>query len=826
MDPLAPSPTVAAGSLRALEERSLASLDWPRLLSHLADRAQTVRGRERCAGAPLHVEVRAVRAAQEEAAEVMALLREEQIPLGGITDARGLVGRARRGDVLNGRELLEIAANLESLHRLRRHLVTRADRAPRLAGIAEPIPQLTDLAALLRDSFDTRGELSASAHPQLAELRAAKARLHAEITRRIEEVVRGEAWAGALQDDYTTIRGDRYVVPLKAQAKSLDLGIVHDTSGSGQTVFVEPKEVIALNNRLVLADAELRNEERRILAHLSDVVGRQAGEMEEGLGAAGALDFAVARGRLGLDLDGATPEVVAEPRLDAAAARHPLLVLRGLDVVPNRIRLGRPHRATILSGPNTGGKTVTLKTLGLLALMTRAGIPLPAAEGAVVGVFPRVLTDIGDTQSVESDLSTFSGHVRALKEIFTALDEEGGEGALVLLDEVAVGTDPRQGAALGRALLMALLERGCVLATTTHYAELKAMAAVDSRFANARVEYDAEALRPTYRLVHGHPGRSYGLEIARRLGLPGDVLDAAERLVETQEKELEALLAEQENEARRAREEAAQAARARAEAEAAARRLAERERELRERERTLKQEVARRFEDEVRAYREEVRGVIRDLQRRPGMAEAERARGHVETGARRVRERIGPGPAPPPPGGPGRLDWGATRIGDPAFVASLGRTARIASLPDPSGRVEVLVGGARLRVAGAELAPPPEEKPDAASPRGPRLPPGLASRGPARLEPAQTELHDALRMPSNTLDLRGRRVDEALDAVTAFLDQAALAGRDVVFVLHGHGTNALRDAVRDMLRTSPYVREHRPAGESQGGDAVTAVRLT
>ncbi len=795
---------------------SLVSLDWPRLVEHLAVRAHTARGYNRCISISFSATVLEARREMAEAGEMMALLREEAVPLGGITDVGDLLGRARRGDTLSGRELLEIAATAESLLRLRRHLLARVDRAPLLARLAEPLPQLSDLAVLLRDSFDARGELSVSAYPQLAQLRTAKARLHGEIARRLEELVRQEEWADILQDDFTTVRGDRYVLPVKAQAKNLDLGIVHDSSASGQTVYIEPKEVLSLNNRLVMADAELRHEERRILSSLSQSVGRQAVPLEEGLESAAGLDFIQARGRLGLDLSATLPEIVEAPRLDLRAARHPLLMLRGVEVVPNRITLGSPHLALILTGPNTGGKTVTLKTIGLLTLMARAGLPLPAAEGTVVGFFPQVLTDIGDAQSVEADLSTFSGHLTTLRAMFASLSAAPGP-ALVLLDEIAVGTDPRQGAALGRAVLEDLLSRGCLLATTTHYTELKALASVDERFQNGRMEYDGDGLRPTFRLTVGHPGRSYALDIARHLNLPEAVVARAESLVESQEKELETLLATQEKEAARARQEAERAREARIRIEAEVRELARQRSQLLERERHLREELAQQFGQEVQGFREEMRGMIRQLQKAPSLAGVEEVRRKLLQESSALADKLRPG-AGPEAALSQELDWSQARTGDRVFLASLAKVAVLTDLPDASGKAGVQVGSTRLRVSVADVRVAGAAAEN--SSKRPRLSPPSSKREEAAPDPS-----DTIRTQGNTLDLRGKRVDEALSSLGAYLDQAMLAGRDVVFLLHGYGTLALRNALWEALRSSPHASGFSAATPDQGGDAFTVVQL-
>ena len=371
-----------------------------------------------------------------------------------------------------------------------------------------------------------------------------------------------------MQDDFVAMRNDRYVLPTKVQDKRSGLGVVHDTSGSGQTVFIEPFEVVELNNDLKMADSELRNEELRILRDLGERVALVAPDIRRSLDAAATLDELRARAVFASDLGCVLPEILETPVLRLLAARHPVLVLRGTEVVPNDLCLGEGPSAMVISGPNTGGKTVALKTMGTLALMVRAGLTVPAAAGSAVGWFPLVLTDIGDMQDIQGDLSTFSGHVLSLVQIFEAIDQTPAN-ALVLLDEIAVGTDPVQGAALGRAVLEALLERQAVVATTTHYPELKALSAADPRFINARAEFDGDQGRPTFRLGFGRPGSSHALDVARRVGLPASILERARQHLGPQGLEVEDLLTALETQVASARRDRDETKKAREHAEAA-----------------------------------------------------------------------------------------------------------------------------------------------------------------------------------------------------------------------------------------------------------------
>ena len=799
---------------------SLESLDWPRLVEALADRAATARGRELCSDPPLLTDPDEIRLQLRQVTQLRQLAEVGRLPFGGILDIRSHVTRCTKGEVLDGRTLLEVADTLAGLATLRSHLIDREEQAPDLRRPAAAIVPLPELQSRLEASFDRQGELSTVTYPHLAEMRTRKARLHEAIRGQLEELTGTEEWQGALRDDYLTVRNDRYVVPVKVQAKSMDLGIVHDTSGSGQTLFVEPREVVGLNNRLKMADAELRREEQAIKASLCESIAAWRGDILTSLDQAAELDALHARARLAEQLQASEPLIADGPEIDLRGARHPLLVLKGGEVVPNDLSIGDGCCALLLSGPNAGGKTITLKILGLAALMMRAGMHLPAEPGSRVGLFGEVLTAIGDPQSIQEDLSTFSGHLLALRQILELLQEVDTE-ALVLVDEIAVGTDPQQGAALAAAVLRAAVERGALVAATTHFSPLKALPEVDDRFLNARLEFDPRALEPTYRLSVGNPGRSYAFDIARQLGLAESVLAEAEARVEPTHLEVEALLASLEEERAAVRRQQQQLEADHADAANVRTDLERRIEEVKQRERSLEKEMIGSFDQEVEGYREVVRGIIRELQRKPSLTAADRGRRRIASGAKRTRDKLQAGMEAAPRDEGERIDWASAQLGDTVTLLLNGRQGTLASIPDHRGRLEVLVGGARIRCKQRDLGPPGRSDTKTA--------PGFQIRGTPQPSTGHEELDSdvetAVRTPDVTLDLRGERVDEALARVDRFLDDGSMQGRSVVFILHGHGTGALRKAVRQHLRESPYVQEFHSATRSQGGDGVTAVKI-
>ena len=818
------------GRRLSLVERSLHSLDWPGVIEALAERASTRMGEELCWGLPLLESPEEAEEALAEVAEMLSLMEQSSAPsVGGVTDVRESVAAVSKGAILEGPDLLSIAHSLEALERLKRQTTEQADQAPLLYRRSTEIQAHRDLAAWLIGSFDPRGELSSGTYPQLSGLRSAKARLHTQIRGTLDTLRGQQSFGDALQDDFVALRNDRYVVPLKASEKRQGFGIVHDTSGSGQTVFVEPLEIVEMNNDLKMADAELRQEELRILRDLSERVALIAWDMGQSLTAAAALDLVLAKAKLGQDLDATVFALSSAPGMKLRAARHPILVLQGEEVVPNDLELGEDRRALVLSGPNTGGKTISLKTLGLAALFARAALPFPADAGSEIGWFTGVLTDIGDAQDVREGLSTFSGHLLCLIEIFDTL-RGGAGGALVLIDEIAVGTDPVQGAALGRAVLESLLSAGVLLATTTHYPELKALSSTDPRFVNARVEFDERQGAPTFRVSVGRPGSSHALDIAARVGLDESILKLARGFLDRTSADVEQLLSGLESELEQAREARKEALEDRAQAVAELETARADRAVLEQRSADLKRDLRADFEREVRGYRDSVRGAMKQLKERDDAASIERARQRINEGAAAVRDRLGEDSSRHPGG---QMESGDLQIGDRVRVVTLGKDAVVAELPDRQDRVFVDAGGIRLRVLVSDLQPGGSKGTSSSAPQqGKKKSKGAKKKGrtqasSARPEPdgSRSGCGGAFRSIDNTLDLRGERVDEALDRLERFLDTAYLRDWPYAFVLHGHGTGALKAAVRSELRRSRYVQRSEPGTRSQGGEGITVVEL-
>jgi DNA mismatch repair protein MutS2 len=800
--------------------KTLERLEWPQIAARLAAHARTPRVRARLAapdGAAglFEPEAEGARARLAETREARRLLAADTaLPAGDLADPAEALGRASRGGVLAPRALLDLRGVLLALDAARRLLASRADEAPRLADIASTLGDHRELAHAIDRALDPEGRVRDEASPALAEARREARRLAAMVEARLAALLRDPVLRERLSDAYFTVRNDRYVLPVRADAQGSVPGIVHDASRSGTTLFIEPEALVEPNNRHKQAELAVEQETLRVLRALGERAAAHAAAIEADIGTLGRLDLAFARARLALEMDACEPEVGSEGVLRLPGLRHP--AIPPAEVVANDLALGEGWRVLVLSGPNAGGKTVAMKAVALAALLARAGLFVPAAAGARVDLFDEVLADIGDEQDIREHLSTFSAHMANLARIV----REASAGSLVVLDEIGIGTDPGEGAALAQAILEGLADAGARVVATTHFNLLKEMAEVDPRFANASVELDPETLAPTFRLRMGLPGSSSATAVAARMGMPGAVLDRANELLDHEDRRLDRMLSELAASRAALEREQREAARLRAESQAARSEYRERVERLRAR----RDELYRAMRHDLdRAFREahgRVAEVIRELQRAGTARDAARARerllaleSEARSAAATAAEAVVAGeataPEPAPPASP--VDWRFAAAGD-AVVLRDGATATLLALPDRRGRVAVQVGSARVlvaaeRVAGLRSAPRP------ASPR-------VAFQTEARRAGA-----DLVAGGTGHCDLRGLRADEALDRLAAEIDRALAAGRARLEIVHGIGTGVLRRAVREHLAASPFVTRAADAPADRGGDGVTIAEL-
>jgi DNA mismatch repair protein MutS2 len=806
----------------SVSQKTLERLEWPEVLARLASLTQTPHGRRQFAevegtgtpGAPalLDASLEGVWERLAETGEARVILAAgDRPPLGGVSEIGDSLARATKDGVLSAAELRDVGTTLGALHATRRFLGRHSEEAPRLAALAGEIGEHRDLADEIEQCIDLSCEMTDAASPALAEARRESRRLAAEIQTRAEGYLRDPDTLSKLSDSYYTVRNDRYVLPVRADARSGIRGIVHDASNSGTTLFIEPEALVDLNNRRKRAEIEIDRETRRVLRHLSRRAAAETPDIERGLRALIAIDCAFARAHYAEELGASAPEVGSEGVLRLPQLRHPLLPAN--EVVPNDVMLGEAFTSLVISGPNAGGKTVTMKAVALAALFVRAGLHVPAAEGARVDLFDDVLADIGDEQDIREHLSTFSAHMANLARIVARASHR----SLVVLDEIGVGTDPGEGAALAQAVLEKLADAGARTIATTHYNLLKEMAEVDDRFANASVEFDLDTLEPTYRLRMGLPGVSSATTVAARMGLRGDVLERANQILEREDRQLDHILSELAASRAALEREQREAERSRAETEAVRAEHRAKLEKLQERRDSLYRAMR---EDLDRTFREahaQVASVIRDLQRRGRAQDAARARERllaIEEKTRAAEVEAGVTPGGDEPQSP--VDWNRARPGDPVQVGGAGRGV-LEVLPDRRGRVAVRVGGARLLVPRERVSAAPDSE------AGPSV--QKRARISAELAPTEWGGGQGAATGADRCDLRGLRVDEAEDRLVAALDRAARAGESTLSIIHGLGTGALRNAVRRYLRESLYVAEFAPAPPDEGGDGVTIAKL-
>jgi DNA mismatch repair protein MutS2 len=809
-----------------MDARTLRVLEYDEIRRLLREQASSSLGKELAdrlepAMGPQEVRRRLAETAQARALSAAA----GRAPLGGLHDVRAQVRSAARGGTLSGGDLLEVADTVYSSRRMRTFLESSEADAPLILSRAGDLRVFREIEEVVESSIDSRGEVLDGASERLSSTRARVRSLQDRIEQRLNAILHSSAHRHLIQDPIVTIRNGRYCVPIRSEFKGGFRGIVHDSSSSGATVFMEPFVVVEVNNELREARLEEEREVRRILADLSAQVGGYADEILATMEVLAGLDLVFARASLAERMRAVAPEVNTAGRIDLIEARHPLLEGR---VVPVSVRVGEDFKALILTGPNTGGKTVTLKTVGLLTLMAQSGLHIPAEQGSRVAYFQQVFADIGDEQSIQQSLSTFSSH---MTQIVNVLNRAEGN-SLVLLDEIGAGTDPAEGSALAKSILLELLARDCRVIATTHYGELKAFAYTQPDVENGSVEFDPATLEPTFEVRIGTPGSSNAFAIASRLGMAEPLLRQAAEMMGEAQLALHEVIQRAERDQRDLAEERRQAARTRVDLEKG---RAEYER--------LLSEVKAKRRDMLRDAREEAKQIVRRAKQRTedllnllrqSVQEAREAKESLAREAAQIEQYAPPEPAEvirtaraeldeisdeareataeaaeeeaAPEPEPALEPVGELQVGDAVLVRSVNQKGSVLKLPDENGDVEVQVGILRLSVPVSDLSRTRESLVivNRAAPDTVRV----------SAQPVSPELH-----------LRGMRVDAALYELERYLDRAAVARLEKVRIVHGKGTGAVRAAVHDRLGEHPLVRSFRLADPSEGDAGATVVEL-
>lgn len=795
-----------------MDAKSIYVLELPKILERLSKHASFSAGVALALALAPSTDVREVRRWQAETAEARKLLAvKTDATLGGAHDVRGAAQLAARAGVLDAQTLLDIKGTLIAARNLRRILSKLADQFPRLALISNGLQDIPGVVEAISRTIDERGEVLDSASEKLAQIRRDLKVAHGRLLQKLDRLINDARNAQYLQENIITQRDGRYVIPLKSDFKSKIRGVVHDQSASGATVFVEPLATVELNNELrELQIAEL-NEIRRILAELSAFIGEQAEPIVYTVDALAELDLAFAKAKYADAIKASEPLLKdeggrkkeegnsnASRTIRLLAARHPLL--NADTVVPIDVELSGETRALVITGPNTGGKTVTLKTVGLLQLMAQCGLHIPAQSGSELSLFRNIFADIGDEQSIEQSLSTFSAHFTNIVRILNQIDE----GSLVIFDELGAGTDPGEGSALARAVLSYLLDMGATSFVATHYPELKGYAQTKPGVKNASMEFDPATLLPTYHLTIGLPGRSNAFAIAKRLGLNQTIIADAKTMVAEAVLETEKLLDEIYRQREAVRKEREKIAYARALAEDTERDLTRRLEEIETERRKIIEDARKQAAREVEELRDELaRLKVRMAQAGQTAEVLQEAEQALEAAEDKVSVPAAPLAAMRPPAeqaAPKR----AVRLGDTVKLKTL-NTIGIVTALTPS-EVEVKVGRLRVRakLGEIELRGAVEEEPE--------KPQALTSKSQAE-------------SPGLELDIRGKTVEEALPEIEQYLDQAYLAELPWVRLIHGKGTGKLRQAIREALRQNTVVKSFASGAENEGGEGVTVVKL-
>lgn len=785
-----------------VENHTLKVLEYEQIIDMLVSECSTIYGKELALALKPVACSQTIRERLAQTTESRRVLeRAEKIPFGGMADIREYLRKVEIGGILAPFDLFEIGNTLYGFRRLKAFF-SKITGCPILKAFVSSIGVFVEIEKMIQRSISENGEVLDSASDRLSAIRAKQRVLQDRIRDRLENITKSTHYQDVLQEPIVTVRNGRYVVPVRSQLRNRLPGIVHDRSASGATLFVEPMAVVEANNELrELASLEER-EIYEILRMLTKTIGSVVDSLQVSIECVGHIDFISAKGRLSLLQNACEPLVSDAGRVVLLHARHPLI--KG-DVVPVDINLGKSFDVLILTGPNTGGKTVTLKTLGLLNLMGQAGLHIPCLSGSEIAVFEHVFADIGDEQSIEQSLSTFSSHMNNIIRICQNADAN----SLVLLDEIGAGTSPEEGSVLAMAIIEHLYAKGSKIVATTHYGELKEFAYSHDRFENGSVEFDVETLRPTYKLNIGLPGRSNALIIARRLGLPDEIIERAHSLLSSEDVQVDTLISSIERDRQIAEEQRKEAEALRAELRQVKDEYDQMLEVLRERQREIISEARNQALELVKNTQITTESMVAELRlRQSGKDKLDQVSKEIHVALQDMEGALKSEQCEETERkfeSQSEEEKHDFTIGETVFISSLGQEGDILSLPDGGGKVEVQIGPARMTVDTTELKAVKKDK--TRKEQG-----NIAQITRSKVQNIQPEVM-----------VRGLTVTEALDVVDKYLDDAQMAGLERTRIVHGKGTGALRRAIHDFLKTHHAVRRFEIAAHAEGGYGVTIV---
>ncbi len=792
-----------------MNEKALKTLEYTKIRDRLSALALSPMGKEKCDElVPMH-DIDAITREQKETTEAVNMsLKKGRLPLGGIKDIRTQLGRAEAGGVLGIEELMAVGDFLYVCRKVKNYAKqeNKADVFPVLEDYFEIVKTITNLEKEISRCIVNEQEISDDASSGLRTVRREIRNANGSIRDKLNTIIYSAAYKNMLQDAVITIRNDRYCVPVRSEYQSSFPGMVHDRSNTGSTVFMEPTAVIQLNNKIKELQAKEKEEIEKILAMLSAMVAENVDVIEANINVIAHLDFIFAKSELSLKMNGAEPIFNTNGIIDIRKGRHPLLDEK--KVVPIDINLGKDFNTLLITGPNTGGKTVALKTLGLFTLMGQAGLHIPAFDSSQLAVFDDVFADIGDEQSIEQSLSTFSAHMTNTVSIINSVTPN----CLVLFDELGAGTDPTEGAALAMAIIQLLHKMNVRTAVTTHYSELKVYALSTEGIENACCEFDVETLRPTYRLLIGIPGKSNAFAISKKLGLPDYVIDSAKEFISSENVKFEDVITDLEISKKTVVYEQERAEQFRKEAERLKNEVEKQRAKINDQREKILADARNEARMVYQQAKEESDHIIKEMNK--AMREKSANQNKMNEKRSELKSKVA------------KMDEAISKAqkkkvaavkpiqnlkaGDNVYVVSFDKTGVALSAPDSNGDVMVQTGNMKLKVPLNELTyyEPKKE------------PKSNASRNISTKVRAGKSQYIA-----SEIDCRGQNVEEGLGNIDKYLDDAFLAGLKTVTIIHGKGTGVLRAAVQKYLRTNPHVRTFRPGVYGEGEMGVTIVEL-
>ena len=736
------------------------------------------------------------------------IVRKGPLPTGGLYDIREALLLAKKGGSLTMRQLLEVQNVLGISSEVVAFM--HDDALPELKYIGEMVDLIVEFTALEKEisrCILTEDEMADNASPKLKDIRRSIHQQNQAIKNKLSRIITSSSNKTYLQDTIVTMRDGRYVIPVKQEYRSFFPGMVHDQSKGGATLFIEPQGVVELNNKLRELEVEEQLEIARILADLSSRVAEHYREIRSNLKLLTKLDFIMAKGKLSCKMHASEPKIDADGELKLISARHPLIEYK--KAVPVDIRIGGDYRTLIITGPNTGGKTVSLKTAGLLVMMAQSGLHIPASHASTLPIFGEVFADIGDEQSIEQSLSTFSSH---MKNIVSIIDKASYD-SLVLVDELGAGTDPTEGAALAIAILERFYDSGALTMATTHYNELKKYALATSGVENAAMEFDVETLTPTYRLLIGVPGKSNAFEISKKLGLSESVIERASEHIKHGDMEFENVISSIEDDKRKAAADRLDAESMRAEIEERLKKLEEKEKAISEKRADIIAEAKREARELLRETKSAVKDVQKDLRRlQKSGAHTNLNTGALEKSRRKINEAedlVSEKVVKQVNSEPVSAD--TLKIGDRVKLLTIGQNGTILSLPDEKGNLMINIGALKVKAILQDLM--------------------LINEGKDRKPQAKSSskygslLRSKSSSVSASINVMGKNLEDALADVEKYLDDVYMAGLDMVSIIHGRGGGILKDGIRQMLKRKKYVDSYGAASYNDGGEGVTIVRM-